>query len=124
FVVGPGFSTTYGTGRYAAATPRTRIRPLTTKRVTLRRDMAARLGASADAYPLGVAVGEQLVLPDRHRCLEIVDQAAAGLEGLGAVRAGDGHDHRQVADLQVADPVHGGHRADREICSELLHDPA
>ena len=60
------------------------------------------------ADPLVGAVGEHLVLPDRHRRLEVVDEVAGGVERLPAVVGGRGDDDRGVADREVADPVHRG----------------
>ena len=64
------------------------------------------------------------MLPDRHRGLQLVDQRAAGVEGLGPVRARHGDDHGQIADLQVSDPVHRGDRRDTELGRDMLGDPA
>src|SRR6201996_127659 len=77
------------------------------------RGMTGRLRATD---PFAGTVPELLVLPDRHGRLQLVDQHPAGLEGVAAVGAGHRHHHGQVANGQVADPVHGGH-ADR---GELL----
>ena len=64
------------------------------------------------------------MLPDRDLVLEVVDQLAAGLDGLAAVGAGDGDDDRDVTDPEVADAVHGGQRADRVVGDDLLGDAA
>src|SRR5690625_1240059 len=65
------------------------------------------------ADPLTSAVGELLVLPDGHLCLDVVDQPAAGVEGFFAVSRSGRDDDRGVADLQVADAVQRGHPPDR-----------
>ena len=49
-----------------------------------------------------------LALPDRHALLDLVDEAGAGGEGLGAMRGGDDGDEGDVPDLQVPDAVRGG----------------
>ena len=74
--------------------------------------------------PLAVAAREELVLPDRHRRLQLVDQRVAGGKRDIAVRGPDGRDHREVADLQVAGPVRDGERQDRVAGGDLLRDPA
>src|SRR4051812_2354279 len=66
----------------------------------------------AGTHPFLGAVGELLVLPDRHLALEVVDQPPARREGLRAVRAGDGDDDREVPDAEVADAVDGGQGTD------------
>src|SRR5262245_57424714 len=73
-------------------------------------------------HPLGLAVGEALVLPDRDVGLEVLDQRPAGRERLVTVVGGGGHDHGQVADLEVADAVHGGDGAHAEPPGHLLGD--
>jgi hypothetical protein len=55
------------------------------------------------ADPFVGAVGETLVLPDRHRRLQLVDQRVTGVEGLRPVRARHADDDRQVPHVQVAD---------------------
>jgi hypothetical protein len=74
-----------------------------------RRDMIGRLRA---ADPFIGTVGEPLVLPDRHRRFEFVDQRVARVEGLRPVRAGHADDHRQVTHAEatsarLAWPVYG-----------------
>src|SRR5690606_25324535 len=118
FSVGPGLSTTYGTSTRAPTMPSASTRKPETRRVNARRDMGPSLFAGA--YPLGRPVGELLMFPDRHLGLEVVDQPARGLERLLAVRAGGGHDHRSVAERQVADPVDGGERGHGEVGGHLL----
>src|SRR5512146_1437866 len=87
-----------------------------------RLDMRGRLRA---ADPLGGAVGEALVLPYRHRRLQLVNQGAAGLERLGPVPAGHPDYDRQVTDRQLSDPVHRGQGDDLIVLGDdLLGDPA
>src|ERR1700761_2465268 len=80
--------------------------------VSVRRGMTGRLRATD---PFAGTVPEPLVLPDRHGRLELVDQHPAGLEGVAPVGAGHRHHHGQVADGQIADPVHGGHPEGGEL---------
>jgi aminoglycoside phosphotransferase (APT) family kinase protein len=88
----------------------------------LRRLSCARRSGAAD--PFAGAVGEPLVLPDGHRGLELIDQRPAGVQCLGAVRAGHRHDHRQVADLQVADAMHGSDPGHLELLGDNSGDAA
>src|SRR5690349_24294123 len=83
----------------------------------------SRPSGSAGADPLLGAVGERLVLPDGHLVLEVVDQLAAGVEGLAAVGAGHGHDDGQVSDAQIPHAVHGRERPYGKLCDDLLGDP-
>src|SRR5689334_13173176 len=96
--VGPGRRATYGTGTANTIT-RLATSPIPAIRsVTARRDMRARLRA---IDPFAVTAGEALVLPDRHRRLQVVDQRVACVEGRAAMPGGDGNHNRQVADGQV-----------------------
>ena len=66
-----------------------------------------------------------LALPDRHRLLDAVDRAQGGLEGIAAVRGGDGHEERDIANLQHPDTVMGGdgmHLVVRELGQHLVAD--
>src|SRR5882757_4181090 len=63
---------------------------------------------SPNPHPFISAIGKELVFPDGHLGLEIVDQRPARRERLSAVRTGGGHDDRQVTDGEIAHPVHGG----------------
>src|ERR1700677_3784233 len=77
FSVGPGPRITYGTGTSTpTTTPTTAARPAMAS-VRERRDMLGRLRA---ADPFIGTVGEPLVLPDRHRGLQLVDQRVAGVK--------------------------------------------
>src|SRR5690242_1264010 len=58
-------------------------------------------------YPL-FAVFRDLFFPDGHGRLERINGVAAGLERLGAMRAGDHHDDAALADLQPPDAVDDG----------------
>ena len=69
-------------------------------------------GSLRRADPLLGAVGERLVLPDRHLVLQGVDQCAGGLEGLAAVARRGGADDGDVADGQRAGAMDGGQRGD------------
>src|SRR5215472_6328962 len=120
FSVGPGVRATYGTGATTATTSAIRTPAAATSSVAARRDMGGRLRA---VDPVAVTAGVLLVLPDRHARLQLLDQRAAGLEGLGAVRAGHGHHDREVADIQVAHAVHGGDGGHAVAGRDLLGDP-
>src|SRR6516164_11006582 len=106
FSVGPGPRITYGTGTRTVTAIATRVANPAIESVRERRDMLGRLRA---ADPLAGTVGEPLVLPDGHRRLQLVDQRMAGVERLRPVRTGHPDDDRQVADGQVAHPVHRRH---------------
>ena len=56
--------------------------------------------------PLRVAVRELLMLPDRHRRLDVVHDLVARLESFSTLGASNSDDHRDFPDLQVADPVY------------------
>src|SRR5687767_840832 len=118
FSVGPGLSTTYGTGSHAPVTPRASTRKPETIKGSARRHMVMSLIAGAD--PLRGPVGELLVFPDEHLGLERVDQLSGGLEGLSPMGAGHGHDDRDLPQGQLPHPVHGGERGDRVLGGHLL----
>src|SRR5690606_38982357 len=61
-------------------------------------DAAQRAALAPDA----VAVLVMLLLPDRAGVLHLLDQLAAGAEGLVAVRGTRGHHHRQVAHAEAS----------------------
>ena len=83
------------------------------------------LGRLRAADPFIGTVGEPPVLPDRHGCLELVDQRVARVKCLRPVRARHADDHRQVAHVEVADAVD---RRDpdgvRVLGRRLFRDPA
>jgi hypothetical protein len=64
---------------------------------------AAALDELCAADPFVGAVGEALVLPDRHRGLQLVDQLMARVEGLCPVRTGHADDNRKVTYVEVSD---------------------
>src|ERR1700735_863756 len=105
FSVGPGLRITYGTGSSAATTAAITTAAPATMRTRERRGMVGRLRV---VHPLVGTVPEVLVLPDRPARLDLIDQHAAAFQRLGPVRAGHRCDDREVTDLQVTDPVHGG----------------
>ena len=87
---------------------------------------------AATASPAGTArqrpdgaVDKGLLLPDGHGLLERVDQPAAGLEGLRAMRRGDHDQHAGLADLQAAEAVNDRDVAHAEagdgLVRQLLH---
>src|SRR5207302_316226 len=55
-----------------------------------------------------VAAGVMLFLPDRQAVLHLVDDVAARLERLRAVRRAHPHPHGELADGQIPEPVHAG----------------
>src|SRR5215469_2538419 len=114
--VGPGVSATYGTeASVATARPTTTQTPAMIS-VISRLDSGSRLdngndrpglgGSLRTIHPFAVAASEELIFPDRDGRLEIVYQRLTGRECLAAVGGGHGGDHSQVADSQVARPVH------------------
>src|SRR3954452_10748948 len=117
FSVGPGMRMTYGTDTKTLTATATRVATPAMSNVRERRDMRGRLRA---ADPLGGAVGEALVLPDRHGRLQLVNQRAAGLERLGPVPARHPDDARQATDPQPPDPVHRGQRDDLIVLGDAL----
>src|SRR5215472_11559151 len=114
-------SATYGTGNAKTTTRQARTPRPAISRVAVRRDMPARLRA---VDPFAVAPGEPLVLPDRDGRLEVVDQRPARVERGAAVASRDRDHHGQVADRQIADPVHGRDCMRVESLSDLLGDLA
>ena len=72
-------------------------------------------------HPLGSAVGEVLVLPDRYLCLDRVDEVPADGERLCPVRGGDDRDQCDVADLKVTDAVSGDDIAVRGLSDPRAH---
>src|SRR5271165_935213 len=120
FRVGPGPRITYGTGTRTATAIAISVARPAMDNVRERRDMLGRLRA---ADPLVGTVGEALMLPDRHRGLQLVDHRVAGVERLGAVRAGHAHDDRRLADGQVTYPVHGGYRDHVVLGHDVFGDP-
>src|ERR1700722_10247736 len=109
FSVGPGMRMTYGTGTRTLTPMATSAAKPAISNVRERRDMVGRLRA---ADPLSGAVREALLLPDRHRRLQLINQGMTGVEGLGPVPARHADDHCQVTDGQLADAVHCRHRYD------------
>ena len=52
----------------------------------------------AATTPLG-ATWPELLLPDRSTLFELIDDEPGGVEGVGSMGAGDGHGHRDLANL-------------------------
>ena len=73
--------------------------------------LGRRLEAGMD--PLLGPVGPDLFLPDRDDFLEGVDQPAARLERLLAVRAAHGDNHADVSEVEMTDAVDQRHVDDR-----------
>src|SRR3989442_3973832 len=71
------------------------------------RALPSRTGSGVLLDPDRAVLGV-LLLPDRHDALELVDPGARGGERGIAMRRRGRHDHRDVADREVADAVvHG-----------------
>jgi len=77
-------------------------------------------GCLREPDPLLAAVGELLVLPDRHAGLEVVYQPPAGGESLAAVSGRGCDDDGEVTDSEAAHPVHRGEREDRHVGRHLV----
>src|SRR5438552_17150535 len=60
--------------------------------------------------------------PDRHQFLEPLDGVPASGEGLGAMRATDGHGHTDLADFQPPQAMHQGDFADRPLRPDIRFD--
>src|SRR4051794_34595669 len=73
--------------------------------------------------PLGAAVGPVLLLPDGHDLLQPVDGMAAGLEGLGPVRAADRHGHATSPAPRPPGPGAKPHPPARPARPGFLPDP-
>lgn len=56
--------------------------------------------------PTRITFQVMLVLPDRHACLDFIDDVAARIECGATVRCTDADPHRHVADAQLAHAVH------------------
>src|SRR5690349_5236617 len=69
-------------------------------RLPRRRGRRSAAGASGAVPDPVRAARVDLLLPHRQRALELVDQEAAGGEGLSAVRAGDRDQHARLAHLR------------------------
>src|SRR6478672_2394069 len=70
------------------------------------------------ADPRGT-VGAVLALPDRHARLDAVDELAAGLERLAAMRCARGADDRCIPHGERADAVDGAHANALHLLLEL-----
>src|SRR5262245_7589826 len=79
---------------------------------------------SRRADPLVGAVAEALMLPDRDRRLELVDQRMAGVESLAAMRRAHSDHDRDVTDGELTDPMHRGDPNDAIARRHLLGDLA
>src|SRR4249919_3047272 len=81
--------------------------------------------SAPSAYPF-LTTFVHLLLPERHRQLQLVDRLAAGSQRVGAVRRGNGDDHARLADVHAPDAVVdcyiGQVVAPLELGRELLHD--
>src|ERR1044072_3833552 len=74
------------------------------------------------ADPFLRSVVEDLVLPDGHGLLELVDERPGRLEGLAPMRARDRKHHREVADRELTDTMHDCRGDDGKPSSDRLRD--
>src|SRR5580658_3801128 len=120
FSVGPGSRVTYGT-EVTAATSRAASTPIPAiSNVAVLCCMSRSLRT---VHPLAVTAGEDLVLPDRHARLQLLDQRAAGTERGIAVIGGGRHHDGQVTHREVAGPVQHGQPAKLMAGRHLLCNP-
>src|SRR5947207_9365111 len=61
--------------------------------------------AAFAVYPAGITAQVMLRLPDRQAVLDLVDDVAARLKRLRAMRCAHTHPYRQLRDRQLADAV-------------------
>src|SRR6202041_1752053 len=61
--------------------------------------------AAFAVHPARVAAAIVFLLPDRHSMLHFIDDEAAGIEGLAAMRGADAHPHGHVAQSERADAM-------------------
>src|SRR5260370_9548557 len=127
-MVGPGVSATYGTLVTAATTSPASTQAPAISRVTSRLEMGTRRsgmgGSLRTIHPLTVTTCEELVLPDRHRSLQVVDELLARGKGDITVLCGASRDHSKVTDLKLACAVRHRECEDRVAASDLLRDLA
>src|SRR5712664_26275 len=70
--------------------------------------------AALAVHPAGIAASIVFFLPDRHAMLHFVDDEAAGVEGLSAMRGTDTDPHGHIAQGQRADTVDAESVLDRK----------
>src|SRR6185437_12331597 len=73
-------------------------------------------------HPPGVTVQVVLLFPDRHAVLDLIDDVAAGPEGLVAVRRAYSDPHRQLPDREVPEAVRAARVCDPEALHGLAED--
>lgn len=74
------------------------------------------------ANPAAGAIGEVLLLPDRHPALHFVDDEPAGVEGGVPVGGGDADDDGKVTDFNGTGAVNAGGVEDLETLAGLVED--
>src|ERR1700722_12558936 len=79
-------------------------------------------GAVLAVDPARITVLVVLLLPDRHPVLDLVDDVAAGIEGLAAMGGADPDPDRQLADRQRPEPVRAAGALDTEALPCLGKD--
>src|ERR1700685_2001886 len=70
--------------------------------------------AALAIHPARITASIVLFLPDRHAMLHFVDDEAAGIEGLAAMRGADSDPHGHVAQPQSADAMNAERVLHRE----------
>src|SRR5215469_13482565 len=94
------------------------------RRCTRRRSARrGRGGAALAVHPARIAIHVVLFLPDRQAVLDLVDDVAAGAEGLVAMRRAHPDPHGQLADAEVTDTVHARGMTHPEARHRLGEDP-
>ena len=79
-------------------------------------------GAVLAIDPAGIAVLVVLLLPDRHAVLDLIDDVAAGIECLTAMRRADADPDRKLADRERPDAVRTAHVLEPESLTRLLQN--
>src|SRR5258708_1298011 len=80
------------------------------------------LGAALAVHPAGITASIVLFLPYRHAMFHFVDDEAAGVEGLPAMRGTDADPHGHIAQGQCADTMDAKSVLDREAPQGVGND--
>src|SRR5438874_6232872 len=73
-------------------------------------------------HPFRFAARPVFLLPDRHDLLQPINGMAAGLKGLGTMRATDDDRNADFAHFQMTQPMDHDHVADRPTLPRVLLD--